>query len=59
MGISFIWKYIIHIKYVVTIRLSFCIIPDKAVCRVEARAPEKNMLDELTEGVFRCARARL
>lgn len=32
------------------------IIPDKAVCRVEARAPEKNMLDELTEGVFRCAR---
>ncbi len=32
------------------------IIPDKAVCRVEARAPEKATLDELTEAVLRCAK---
>lgn len=32
------------------------IIPDKAVCRVEARAPEKKMLDNLTDAVFKCAK---
>lgn len=32
------------------------IIPDKAICRVEARAPEKKMLDNLTDAVFKCAK---
>lgn len=32
------------------------IIPDKSICRVEARAPEKKMLDDLTEAVFKCAK---
>lgn len=32
------------------------IIPDKAVCRVEYRAPEKQMLDELSDMIFTAAR---
>ena len=32
------------------------IIPDKAVCRVETRAPERGMLNELTEAMLDCAR---
>ncbi len=32
------------------------IIPDLAVCQVETRAPEKQMLAELTQAMFECAR---
>ena len=32
------------------------IIPDKAVCRVEVRAPQRPELDELMESVFCCAK---
>lgn len=41
---------------ILEVRGAVNIIPDKAVCRVETRAPEKKMLSELTEAMLDCAR---
>lgn len=41
---------------ILDVRGAVNIIPDKAVCRVETRAPERKMLDELTGAMLDCAR---
>lgn len=43
-------------SYIMEVKGAVNVIPDLAVCRVESRAPDRRMLDELTEAVLCCAR---
>ena len=43
-------------SYITEVKGAVNIIPDRAVCRVEARAPELEMQKELTAAVFECAK---
>lgn len=42
--------------YITEVKGAVNIIPDRAVCRVEARAPELSVQEELTAAVLECAR---